>query len=140
MIVYRLQMDVVEEPIHGGTHFDAPIHFNKDGWDVSQVPLEMMLFVPVARVDVRHKVASNPAYLLTVDDILDWEKEHARLPDGCLFIAHTGHSKVHIFVYCNSAVCAYRRLLIVELVRQNIQGQKGSFTNLKFHLLTSSTN
>ncbi|XP_037276630.2 isatin hydrolase [Rhipicephalus microplus] len=88
-----LQMDVVEDPIHGGTHFDAPLHFNKDGWDVSQVPLEMLLFVPVARVDVRHKVASDPAYLLTVDDILDREKQHARLPDGCLFIAHTGHSK-----------------------------------------------
>ncbi|KAH8026618.1 hypothetical protein HPB51_022593 [Rhipicephalus microplus] len=88
-----LQTDVVEDPIHGGTHFDAPLHFNKDGWDVSQVPLEMLLFVPVARVDVRHKVASDPAYLLTVDDILDWEKEHARLPDGCLFIAHTGQSK-----------------------------------------------
>ncbi|KAH7968937.1 hypothetical protein HPB52_012922 [Rhipicephalus sanguineus] len=85
---------MVEEPIHGGIHLDAPLHFNKNGWDVSQVPLEMLLFAPVARVDMRHKVESDPAYLHTVDDILDWEKEHRRLPDGCLFIAHTGHSKV----------------------------------------------
>ncbi|KAL1485029.1 hypothetical protein MTO96_032218 [Rhipicephalus appendiculatus] len=59
-----LQVDMVEEPIHGGTHLDAPLHFKKGGWDVSQVPLEMLLFVPVARVDVRHKYWLNrTAYL-----------------------------------------------------------------------------
>ncbi|XP_037505550.1 isatin hydrolase [Rhipicephalus sanguineus] len=55
----------------------------------------MLLFMPVALVDVRHNVESDPAYLVTVNDILDWEKRHQRLPDGCLFIAHTGHSKLN---------------------------------------------
>ncbi|KAL1485024.1 hypothetical protein MTO96_032213 [Rhipicephalus appendiculatus] len=83
----------MEEPIHGGTHLDSPLHFYKDGWDTSQIPLERLLFLPIAAVDVRSRVGFNPEYLLSVDDILKWERAHGRLPDGCLFLAHTGHSK-----------------------------------------------
>ncbi|KAH7952832.1 hypothetical protein HPB49_001736 [Dermacentor silvarum] len=83
----------MEEPIHGGTHLDSPLHFYKDGWDASQIPLERLLFLPVASVDVRSRAELNPDYLLSVDDILEWEDEYGRLPDGCLFLAHTGHSK-----------------------------------------------
>lgn len=28
---------------HGGTHFDAPYHFNKNGWKVGEVPLERLI-------------------------------------------------------------------------------------------------
>ncbi|KAH9373145.1 hypothetical protein HPB48_004890 [Haemaphysalis longicornis] len=88
------QEDVVSEAIHGGTHLDSPVHFYKGGWDATEIPLERLLFVPVARVDVQDKVASNAEYLLSVQDVLDWEQRHGRLPDGCLFVAHTGQSKV----------------------------------------------
>lgn len=87
------QEDVVSEAIHGGTHLDSPVHFYKGGWDATEIPLERLLFVPVARVDVQDKVASNAEYLLSVQDVLDWEQRHGRLPDGCLFVAHTGQSK-----------------------------------------------
>src|SRR6266478_3921772 len=30
-------------PEHGGTHMDAPIHFNRDGMTVDQVPLSDMV-------------------------------------------------------------------------------------------------
>ncbi|XP_050040419.1 isatin hydrolase-like [Dermacentor andersoni] len=83
----------MEEPIHGGTHLDSPLHFYKDGWDASQIPLERLLFLPVVSVDVRPQAEMNPEYLLSVDDILEWEDEYGHLPNGCLFLAHTGHSK-----------------------------------------------
>lgn len=25
---------------HGGTHFDAPYHFNKEGWKVGDIPID----------------------------------------------------------------------------------------------------
>lgn len=28
---------------HGGTHFDAPYHFYKNGWTVGQVPLSNLI-------------------------------------------------------------------------------------------------
>ncbi|XP_077517757.1 isatin hydrolase-like [Amblyomma americanum] len=87
------QEDIVENVIHGGTHLDSPVHFYKDGWDATQIPLERLLFLPVARVDVRDKVALNSEYLLSTDDILNWEERHGRLPSGCLFVVHTGQSK-----------------------------------------------
>lgn len=30
---------------HGGTHIDAPYHFNKDGWKLGQLPLNRLFMV-----------------------------------------------------------------------------------------------
>ena len=32
-------------PEHGGTHMDAPVHFNREGMTVDQVPLAAMVLV-----------------------------------------------------------------------------------------------
>uniref|UniRef100_A0A090X9C2 Putative secreted protein n=1 Tax=Ixodes ricinus TaxID=34613 RepID=A0A090X9C2_IXORI len=56
-------------------------------------PVERMLGVPVATVDVRDKAARNASYELSVGDLLAWEREHGRLPDGCLLFVNTGWSK-----------------------------------------------
>ncbi|XP_065291981.1 isatin hydrolase-like [Dermacentor albipictus] len=87
------QEDVMEEAIHGGTHLDSPVHFYKGGWDATQIPLNRLMFLPVAVVDVREQVAQNPEYMLSVGDILLWEERNGQLPSGCLFVAHTGQSK-----------------------------------------------
>ncbi|XP_077484668.1 isatin hydrolase-like [Amblyomma americanum] len=88
-----LQADEMAEAIHGGTHLDAPRHFGKGCWDAAEIPLERLMFLPVALVDVRDRVATNPEYLLSVSDVLNWEEQYGRLPDGCLFLACTGQSK-----------------------------------------------
>lgn len=87
------QEDVMEEAIHGGTHLDSPVHFYIGGWDATQIPLDRLLFLPMAIVDVREQVALNSEYLLSVDDILSWEERNGPLPSGCLFVTHTGQSK-----------------------------------------------
>lgn len=28
---------------HGGTHFDAPYHFYREGWTVGQIPLSNLI-------------------------------------------------------------------------------------------------
>ncbi|ODN00638.1 Kynurenine formamidase [Orchesella cincta] len=33
---------------HGGTHVDAPYHFNPLGWKLSEIPVERLTDVPAA--------------------------------------------------------------------------------------------
>ncbi len=67
---------------HAGTHLDAPIHFSADGATVDRIAAETLV-VPLAVVDVRSRAAQNADYQLSRQDLLDWEKKHRRLPDGC---------------------------------------------------------
>ncbi|CAN7998811.1 unnamed protein product, partial [Ixodes hexagonus] len=94
------QADVIREATHGGTHMDAPLHFSQGGWDVSQIPLERMMFVPVALIDIERQSDRNSSYKLAVSDIENWERRHGRLPDGGVLLVRTGWSKVSA-LYCS---------------------------------------
>ena len=74
---------------HGGTHFDAPLHFAQGGSSVDQIPVDR-LFAPGIVVDVREKAAKNPDYLVSVADFQNWEKVNGRIPDGCILLVRTG--------------------------------------------------
>jgi kynurenine formamidase len=74
---------------HGGTHVDAPIHFAENGRTIDQIPLEQWIG-PAAKIDVVKKCEQNRDYRFQVDDILNWEKEHGRIPDGAWVIMYTG--------------------------------------------------
>ena len=67
---------------HAGTHIDAPIHFSETGDTVEKIPADALV-VPLAVVDVRARAAQNPDYLLSRQDLTDWEKKNRRLPDRC---------------------------------------------------------
>jgi len=67
---------------HAGTHFDAPLHFSAKGGAVESFAPDTLV-VPLAVVDIRARAAKNPDYLLSRQDLLDWEKKHRRLPNGC---------------------------------------------------------
>jgi kynurenine formamidase len=67
---------------HAGTHLDAPIHFSEAGATVDKISAETLV-VPLAVVDVRARAAQNPDYLVSRQDLLDWEKKNRRLPDQC---------------------------------------------------------
>lgn len=88
------QADVIELATHGGTHLDAPIHFASGTWTVSEIPLERLLFVPIALVDVQEQASQNPVYELSVADIERWEEQHGRLPDGALLVERTGRAQL----------------------------------------------
>ena len=72
---------------HGGTHFDAPIHFARDRDTNERVPLSRLIG-PAAVVDVSQK--ATPDYLVSVADIQEWESRHGPLPDGVILLLNTG--------------------------------------------------
>jgi kynurenine formamidase len=76
---------------HVGTHFDAPIHWvsGKSGRDVSQVP-PRELVAPAVVIDQSARCADNPDYLLEVEHVEAWQREHGPLPAGGWLLYRTG--------------------------------------------------
>ena len=74
---------------HGGTHADAPIHFAQKGRTMDQIPIAEWIG-PSAKIDVVKKCAENRDYLLSVEDIVSWEEEYGRIPEGAWVIMYTG--------------------------------------------------
>jgi len=78
-------------PEHGGTHLDAPIHFDAKGQTVDQVPLARLMGAAVV-IDIRTQVASDPDYRLTADDVAAFESEHGTIPPAAIVLLRTGWS------------------------------------------------
>jgi kynurenine formamidase len=74
---------------HAGTHLDAPIHFSENGASAEKI-VANELVVPLAVIDVRRQAEKNPDYLVSVEDVRNWEKSHGRLPDHCCVAMHSG--------------------------------------------------
>jgi kynurenine formamidase len=72
---------------HGGTHFDAPIHFAEGRNTSEQVPLDRLIG-PAAVVDVSER--ATPDYLVTVEDLTGWEAIHGPIPPGSILLLRTG--------------------------------------------------
>ena len=76
-------------PEHGGTHLDAPIHFNKDGITSDRIPMEQFIG-PAVVIDVSSQAAKDPDYRLTRADVTGWETDHGRIPRGAIVVLRTG--------------------------------------------------
>lgn len=72
---------------HGGTHFDAPIHFSEGKLTADRVPIDALVG-PAAVVDVSAR--ANPDYLVTVEDLTGWEGANGPLPEGGILLIRTG--------------------------------------------------
>jgi kynurenine formamidase len=77
---------------HGGTHLDAPVHFSANGVSVDQIPITKLIG-PVVVVDVSAACVNNPDYLVSTKDLVQWEKQHGRIPDGVILLIRTAWSK-----------------------------------------------
>ena len=81
---------------HTGTHFDAPVHWvtGKDLPDNACDTIAPRRFVgPACVIDVTSDVAKNADFLLTVERIEAWEREHGRIPAGAWVLLCTGWSR-----------------------------------------------
>jgi kynurenine formamidase len=76
-------------PEHGGTHLDAPIHFDKDGKTVDEIPLRQLIAAAVV-IDVSARAAADPDYRLSLEDVRSWEKAHGKIPAGAIVLLRTG--------------------------------------------------
>jgi len=79
-------------PEHGGTHIDAPLHFNAAGKSVDALPLEQLIGDAVV-VDVSDIVADKPDYQVRVPDLRTWESAHGRIPHHAIVLLRTGFGK-----------------------------------------------
>ena len=79
---------------HGGTHLDAPVHFAKGRNTVDQIPLDQ-LTGPGLVIDVTAQCANNPDYLISVEDIQNWERRNGRIGAGSIVLLRTGFGKYY---------------------------------------------
>jgi kynurenine formamidase len=75
-----------------GTHIDPPAHFHEGLRTVDQIPPQEML-LPLVVIDVHAKVAKNPDYTLSVEDVQAWEAKHGRIPPHAFVAMRTDWSK-----------------------------------------------
>jgi len=74
---------------HTGTHMDAPVHFVAGTPTADRLPAERF-FAPLAVVSIEARAAKDADAMVTVDDLLAWEKAHGRLPRGAFVAMHAG--------------------------------------------------
>ena len=79
---------------HGGTHLDAPAHFAKGKWTVDEIPLEK-LTGEAAMIDVSGKALKDADYLISVNDIEEWEKTNGKLKDNIILLFRTGYGSFY---------------------------------------------
>jgi kynurenine formamidase len=81
---------------HCGTHFDSPNHWitgreHKTGGPATIPPENFIAAACV--IDVSDKAAADPDYLLSVEDVKEFEAAHGRIEDGSLVLMRTDWSK-----------------------------------------------
>ena len=79
-------------PEHGGTHLDAPIHFNEHGLTADRVPLAQLMGA-AAVIDISAKAAADADYRLTAADVRAFERAHGTIKPGTLVLLRTNWSK-----------------------------------------------
>lgn len=72
-----------------GTHVDFPCHFTPDHLS-SQAFGDKQMAMPLAVIDLTPKIAANgPDTAIDVEDILAWESQHGRIPQGAFVALRT---------------------------------------------------
>jgi kynurenine formamidase len=75
-----------------GTHCDPPAHFWHGKRTMDQIDVKEML-MPLVVFDVHQKVAANPDYVLSMNDIKEWEKKYGPVPEGSFCAMRTDWSQ-----------------------------------------------
>jgi kynurenine formamidase/alkylation response protein AidB-like acyl-CoA dehydrogenase len=74
---------------HSATHINSPKSFDKNGIGIDQYPADSWVVNAVV-IDICQKAAINPDYVLSIADVLAWEEEHGKIPEGCVVLLNTG--------------------------------------------------
>ena len=77
---------------HIGTQFDAPSHFAKGGMSAEMIDVKN-LFVPAIVINIGEKAAKDRDAVLTIDDILNWEKTNGVIPENSAVLIYAGWDK-----------------------------------------------
>jgi len=74
---------------HTGTHVDAPSHFFAGGAPAERIE-PGSLVAPLAVISISDRASRDPDTLVSVEDVLTWEKRHGRLPPGAFVAMSAG--------------------------------------------------
>jgi kynurenine formamidase len=74
---------------HICTHMDVPAHFIVDGRTSPQLELEELV-APIVVVDISRRVAREPDTVVTVDDLVRFERRHGRIPRDAVVAMYSG--------------------------------------------------
>src|SRR5688500_240448 len=74
---------------HGGTHIDSPVHFAEGKKTVDQIELSQLISQAV-KIDVSAKAANDLDYLISIDDIKNWETTNGKIPEWSIVLFETG--------------------------------------------------
>ncbi|MBD2452095.1 cyclase family protein [Nostoc sp. FACHB-152] len=75
-----------------GTQLDPPAHWNPDYPAIDELPATYAIR-PLVVIPIQDQVAKNANYHLAVQDILDWEKKHGKIPPGSVVFVRSDWSK-----------------------------------------------
>lgn len=75
-----------------GTHIDAPIHFVEGGAWLDEID-QKDLFLPIYVIDRSAQVANDPNFILSKQDVLDFEQEHGPITPGSFVAFRSDWSK-----------------------------------------------
>ncbi len=75
-----------------GTQLDPPAHWNPNYPAIDELPATYTIR-PLVVIPIQDKVATNPGYHLQVSDILAWERQHGKIPEGAVVFIRSDWSK-----------------------------------------------
>jgi kynurenine formamidase len=87
---FIIQHTIIVRQSMAGTHLDAPVHFAKGKWAADEIPLEKLTGEAIV-IDVSDKALKDADYLITVNDIEEWEKTNGKLKDDIILFFRTGY-------------------------------------------------
>lgn len=74
---------------HTGTHVDAPSHFVAGGVSADRIPVDRLV-APLAVISIAERAARDADTVVTVDDLIEWEKRNGAIPAGAFVAMHAG--------------------------------------------------
>jgi kynurenine formamidase len=81
-------------PEHGGTHLDAPVHFSANGLSADKLAITQLTGEAIV-IDVSAKALKDRDYLISVNDITEWEKINGSIPENSIVLFKTGYGQFY---------------------------------------------
>lgn len=75
-----------------GTQLDPPAHWSPEYPAIDELPPTYALR-PLVVISIVEKVEKDPGYHLQVQDVLEWEQRHGRIPEGSVVFVRSDWSK-----------------------------------------------
>lgn len=86
---YDYAAGYIKCPEHGGTHVDAPYHFNKNGITIEKIPLRQLI-CNCRVIDISEQCNNNRDYCLLPEDILNYERNYGLIKENEVVLIRTG--------------------------------------------------